>query len=102
MTAVRAVTPLVPTGRGGVQIVRDADGYDLEQDQRWEQVAGSDFEASALPSSHRGTNGRPMRVARRVASPMNTPAGHTTGRHGRPAGVTSSKESRPAVRPDGS
>lgn len=26
-----------------VHRTRDADGYDLEQDQRWDRVAGSDF-----------------------------------------------------------
>lgn len=40
---VRAVTPRIPACDGGLLFWRDADGYDLAQDARWDEVAGSDF-----------------------------------------------------------
>jgi hypothetical protein len=90
--SVRAVTPYVPALGGGLQFYRDLDWIDVEQDERWDHVAGSDFHGSALNTDlPRGSNGRRVRgVKRTVASPMYEAAGHAGGRHTRPAASPSS------------
>lgn len=59
--------------------VRDADGTDIEQDQRWEMVAGSDFlpDESFLPTRSRIPGvvpGRAVRVAASPSDPVSVPS----------------------------
>ena len=64
---------------------RDADGYDLEQDQRWDYVAGSDYVPRELfiPTRTSSPGAVPAPTVRRRNSPLD-PAGSF------PAGSTSS------------
>lgn len=84
--SVRAVTPRVVALRGHLQFdgYRDADGVDLVQDSRWDEVDPSGFYPDErLNDLHRGSHVRPVRGARRGHAPMNEHASPETGLDGR-------------------
>ena len=67
---VRAVTPLVPAARGGVQLYRDADFHDRAQDER---ATGEDIYSPEWPD-------QPIELGRSQAS--SRPGTHCPGTPG--------------------
>ena len=96
---VRSVTPAVPASTGGLRYYRDADFHDVEQDQRWDQVAGDAYGRPVpfqpIPSATRPRTRRVVAPEDRASEPSSRTAEHASGPPTKNEAPGSSQPERP-------